>query len=73
MSPCYTLGLCIRIDIIFSFLLYLSLLFSAVGKDSSDNHFFLLAFLFLGDGFGHCLLIDVINLHPIVLQVLYQI
>jgi len=35
------------------FLLCLSLLFLAISKTSSDNHF---AFLFLGNGFNHCLL-----------------
>ena len=38
-----------------------SLLFIAVCKVSSDNHF---AFLFLGDGLDHCLLYNVMNLHP---------
>ena len=38
-----------------------SLLFSAICKASSDNHF---AFLFLGDGLDHCLLYSVMNLCP---------
>ena len=38
-----------------------SLLFTAICKVSSDNLF---AFLFLGDGLGHCLLYNVTNLCP---------
>ena len=38
-----------------------SLLFTAICKASSDNLF---AFLFLGDGLGHCLLYNVTNLRP---------
>ena len=45
----------------FSPLPFVSLLFSAICKTTSDNHF---AFLFLGDGFDHCLLCNVTNLHP---------
>ena len=45
---------------IFSFLLCLSLLFTAICKVSSDTHF---TFLFLGDGLDHCFLY-VTNLHP---------
>ena len=38
-----------------------SLLFSAIHKASSDNHFCLFAFLFLGDGLDPCLLFNVTN------------
>ncbi|KAB0352974.1 hypothetical protein FD754_017831 [Muntiacus muntjak] len=45
-SPCFSLELCIQMDI--SFLLCLSLLFSTICKASSDNHFAFLHFFFLG-------------------------
>ena len=45
----------------FSPLPFASLLFSAICKASSDNHF---AFLFLEDGFDHSLLYNVPNLCP---------
>ena len=45
----------------FSRLVFASLLFSAICKTSSDNHF---AFLFLGDGLDHRLLYNVRNLCP---------
>ena len=48
----------------FSSLLLASLLFSAICKTSSDNHFAFFAFLFLGDGLDHCLLYNVTNLRP---------
>ena len=64
-SPCYSLELCIQMDISFLFSLpFTSLLFSAVCKAFSDNHFAFFAFLFLGDGLGHHLLYNVMNLHP---------
>ena len=41
------------------------LLFSAICKDSLDNHFaFLHSFFLGGDGLDHCLLYNVTNLHP---------
>jgi len=40
------------------------LLFSAICKASSGNHFYLLAFLFLEYGLGHHLLYNVTNFHP---------
>ena len=56
----YSLELCIQMSIFFLFFLPLaSLLFSAIYKASSDNHF---AFLFLKDGLDHCLLYNVTNL-----------
>ena len=65
ISPCYSLELCIQMDIsfLFSFAL-VSLLFSAICKASSDNHDAFFAFLFLGDDFDHHLLYNVMNLHP---------
>ena len=45
----------------FSSLPLASLLFSAICKASSDNHF---AFPFLGDGLAPCLLYNVTNLSP---------
>ena len=50
LSPCYSLELCIEMDISFLLLLCLSLLFSAIFKKSSDNHFAFLHFFFWGDG-----------------------
>ena len=46
----------------FSPLLFPSLLFMAIWKASSDNHFAFLHFFFLGDGLDHCLLYNVMNL-----------
>ena len=48
----------------FSPLLFASLLFSAICKAFSDNHFAFFAFLFLGDGLDHCFLYNVTNLRP---------
>ena len=41
-----------------------SLLFSAICKASSYNHFAFFAFLFLGDDLDHCLQYSVTNFHP---------
>ena len=49
------------IYIFFSPLPFISLLFSAICKASSDKLF---AFLFLGNDLDHCLLYNVMNLHP---------
>ena len=43
---------------------FVCLLFSDVCKTSSDNRFTFFAFLFWGDSFGHCLLYNVMILHP---------
>ena len=48
----------------FSPLLFTSLLFTAICKASSDNHFCCFAFLFHGDGLDPCLLYNVMHLHP---------
>ena len=49
ICPCYSLELCIQmIYLSFSPLLFTSLLFTAICKASSDNHFALLHFFFLG-------------------------
>ena len=49
ISPCYSLKLCIQMDLSsFSPLAFTSLLFSAICKASSDNHFAFLHFFFLG-------------------------
>ena len=49
ISPCYSLELCIQMDISFlSPLPFTSLLFSAICKASSDSHFAFLHFFFLG-------------------------
>ena len=48
ISPCYSLELCIQMDITFSLLPFTTLLFSAVCKASSNNYFAFLHFFFLG-------------------------
>ena len=54
ISPCYSLELCIQMGLIciqylsFSPLLFASLLFTAACKASSDSHFAILHFFFLG-------------------------
>ena len=57
ISPCYSLKLCIQMGIIFAFkwvylsfspLPFVSLLFSAICKASSDNHLTFWHFFFLG-------------------------
>ena len=62
--PCYSLELCIQVGISFLSPLPLASLSSDICKTSSDNHFAFFAFLFLGDGLDHCLLYNVMNLHP---------
>ena len=65
ISPCYSVNSAFRwMYLSFSPLPFTSLLFSFICQASSDNHFALFAFLFLGDGFAHCLLYNVTNLHP---------
>ena len=48
ISLCYTLELCIQMGLSFSSLPLSSLLFSAICKAFSDNHFAFLHFFFLG-------------------------
>jgi len=49
VSPCYSSELSVQMGIsFFSFLPFVSLLFSAIWKTSSDNHFAFLYFFFLG-------------------------
>ena len=49
ISSCYSLELCIQMGMSFlSPLLFASLLFTAICKDSSDKHFAILHFFFLG-------------------------
>ena len=49
ISPCYYLELCIQMGISFLFsFAFASLIFTAICKASSDNHFAFLHFLFLG-------------------------
>ena len=65
ISPCSSLELCIKwVYLSFSPLPFTSLLFTAICKSSSGNHFDFLHFLFLGDGLDHCLLYNVTNLCP---------
>ena len=47
----------------FSPLPFVSFLFSALCRASSDSHFAFFAFLFLGDGLDHCPQYNVMNLH----------
>ena len=71
ISPCYSLELCIQMGVSFLFTLSLpSLLFSAICKASSDNHFAILHFFFL----GMVLIMPPVQCHEpasIVLQALY--
>ena len=48
ISPCFSLDLCIQMDISFSLLPFTTLLFSSVCKASSNNYFAFLHFFFLG-------------------------
>ena len=49
ISPCYSLELCIQMEVSFLFSFsFTSLLFSAICKASSENHFVLLHFFFVG-------------------------
>ena len=56
ISPYYSLELCIQTFFFLFLLCLLFLFFSAICKTSSHNHFSLLAFHFLRDGFDHHLL-----------------
>ena len=47
ISPCYSLELCIQMGISFLFLLFASLLFTAICNASSNSHFAFLHFYFL--------------------------
>ena len=65
ISPCYSSNYVFKwIYLSFSPFLYASLLFSAICNASSDNHFVVLLFFFLRDGFDHHLLYNVTNLCP---------
>ena len=65
ISPCYSLELCIHMGVSFLFpLIFISLLFMAICKASSESHFAFFAFLFLGDGLDHHLLYNIMNLCP---------
>ena len=48
ISPCFSLEVCIQMDLSFSPLLFSSLLFTAICKASSDSHFAFWHFFFLG-------------------------
>ena len=65
ISPCYSLELCILMGIsfLFSFAFHFSSFLSYL-KALLRQPFCLFAFLFLGDGFDHCLLYDIMNLPP---------
>ena len=66
ISPCYSLKLCIQMLISFLFfLLFTSLLFTAICKASPDSHFAFLHFFFLGMVLilVSCMY-NVTNLHP---------
>ena len=65
ISPWNSLELCMKMGVSFLFsFAFPSLLFSAICKASSNNHFPFLHFFFLGDGFDHCLLYNVTKLCP---------
>ena len=61
--PCYSLQCCIQVGVsyLFSFAFYFS---SQLFVRPPQTPLCLLAFLFLWDGFSHCLLYSVMNLHP---------
>ena len=64
ISPCYSLKLCIQMCVsFFAPLPFTSVFFSVICKASSDNHFAFLHFFF-GGGLDHCLLYNVMSLHP---------
>ena len=65
ISPCYSLELCIQVDIsfLFSFAFCFSSFLSYL-KASSDSHFAFFAFLLLGDDFDHRLLYSVTRVRP---------
>ena len=65
ISPCYSLELCILLGIsfLFSFAFHFSSFLSYL-KGLLGQPFCLFAFIFLGDGFDHCLLYDIRNLPP---------
>ena len=61
ISPCYSVELCIQMLISFIFSFALTSFHSLA---SSDSHFALLHFFFLGMVLIPCLLDNVMNLHP---------
>ena len=65
ISPCYSLELCIQVDIsfLFSFAFRFSSFLSYL-KAYSDSHFAFFAFLLLGDDFDHRLLYSVTRVRP---------
>ena len=64
ISPCYSLELCIQMGLsfLFSFAFHFSSLLSYL-LSLLIQLFYVFTFIFLGDGLGHCLLYNVINLH----------
>ena len=66
ISPCYSLELWIQMSISFLFfLLCLSLLFfSQLFVSPRQTNILPFAFIFLANGLDHCLLYNVMNLHP---------
>ena len=59
ISPCFSLELCIQLDIVFLFSFAFQLFVVLFTQP-----FYLFAFLFLGDAFYHHLLYNVTNFHP---------
>ena len=65
ISTCYSLELCIQMGIPFLFsFAFPSYFFFPQLFVRSPQPFCLFAFLFLQDGLDHCLLYNVMNLHP---------
>ena len=65
ISPCYSLALCIHLGLSFPFPLAFSFSsFLSYLQSLLRQPLCLLAFLFLWDCFGHCLLCNIMNLHP---------
>ena len=65
ISPCYSLDLCIQMGIsfLFSFPFCFSSFLSYL-QGLLRPPFCLFTFIFIGDGLDHCLLYNVMNLHP---------
>ena len=65
ISPCYSWELCIQVGVSFPFSFAFSFSsFLSYSYGLLRQPFCLLAFLFLRDGFGHCVLYGITNLHP---------
>ena len=66
IPPCYSVELCIQMGIsfLFSFAFSFSFFFFSQLFVRAPQTILPFGFLFIGDGFDHCLLYNVMNLHP---------